>query len=270
MQNIHHPNKKMNLSCAVNRSRRAHGAASTPFSRAIGSILFPKCVLNCCRVMLLVSVFGTLVACVDRPRNQVSTNAPAELRADTSAVSRTEAQAIKREAFSQLQPLIRRFDRKKMAYEISEQRYLEKLYVWTLTFSMLELRSNPGTFAGDLPEHEVFPFSDFAESAENLLSDLTVYLNRYAEDSDPELEMLVQKKNEASSAVLLSFPGSGCSLQDAVVAMRSADFQAVVNASNPKLAELGMIGGKHVVDTLGVAVGKAINFLDAIFKSQRK
>lgn len=52
--------------------------------------------------------------------------------------------------------------------------------------------------------------------------------------------------------------------------MRSAEFQAVVNESNPKLAELGMIGGKHVVETLGVAAGKAINFLDAILKSQRK
>jgi hypothetical protein len=256
----------LNRSRAVNRNPRARGNLSTQFGGVIGSIHFHQRVL----IMLSLLVFGSLSACVERPGNPVSTNASAELRVDTSAVNRTEAPAIKREAFNQLQPLIRRFDRKKMAYEISERQYLEKLYLWTLTFSMLELRSNPGTFAGDLPEHEMFLFSDFTESAESLLSDLTVYLNRYADGSDAEFEMLVKKKNEASSAVLLSFPGTESRLQDAIVAMRSVEFQAVVNASNAKLADLGKIGGKHVVDTLGVAAGKAINFLDAILKSQRK
>jgi hypothetical protein len=269
MQIVHHLNK------AMKRDRwfslwPSFGTPFTPRFETIRAGYVRKRLPHYFRIVLLLALLGSGVGCVERPKSEASVDAPAERRIDTSTMSKAEAQAIKGEALGQLQPLIRRFDRKKKAYEISERQYLEKLYLWTLTFGMLELRSNPGTFAGDLPEHEVFPFSDFAESAENLLADLTVYLDRYAEDSDPELQMLVQKKNEAGSAVLLSFPGTGCSLRDAVVAMRGAEFQAVVNESNPKLAELGMIGGKHVVETLGVAASRAINFLDAILKSQRK
>jgi hypothetical protein len=233
-------------------------------------VRFSRRLLNVWRVTLLAIVLGNFAACAERPKGGASAEAPAERRVETSAMSQAEAQQIKREAFNQLQPLIRRFDRKKKAYEISERQYLEKLYLWTLTFSMLELRSTPGTFSGDVPEHEMFPFSDYAECAESLLGDLTIYLDRFAADSDPEFEMLVRKKDEASSAVLLSFPGTESRLQDAIVAMRTAEFKAVVSASNAELAALGKIGGKQVVETLGVAADKAINLINAFLNSTSK
>lgn len=249
------------------RGQRA-GRSSFPLRRS-----FLKCGTTCAWAILLVAVIGGLTACVERPKGQALVTPPVEQtqrRVEKSAMSQKEAQAIKREALNQLQPLIRRFDRKKKAYEISERLYLEKLYCWTLTFSMLEVRSTPGTFAGDVPEHEIFPFSDYAEAAESLLGDITVYLDRFAADSDPEFEMLVSKKNEAGAAVLLPFPGTESRLQDAIAAMRTAEFKAVVNESNTELAELGKIGGKQVVEIVGTAAGKAINLINTFLNSTSK
>ncbi|HKP05027.1 MAG TPA: hypothetical protein VJU77_16870 [Chthoniobacterales bacterium] len=270
MQIVRHLNEAMKRDRSFNYLWPSFATPFTPRFETIRAGYLRKRLPHYFRIVLLLALLGSGVGCVERPESRASVDAPAERRVETSAMSQAEAQQIKREAFSQLQPLIRRFDRKKKVYEISERQYLEKLYLWTLTFSMLELRSTPGTFSGDLPEHEMFPLSDYAESAESLLGDLTIYLDRFAADSDPEFEMLVRKKNEASFAVLLSFAGTESRLQDAIVAMRTPEFKAVVRASNADLANLGKIGGKQVVETVGTAAEKAINLINAFLNSTSK
>jgi hypothetical protein len=187
-----------------------------------------------------------------------------------SAELRRKFESIKKEALAQLQPLIRRFDRKKRAYIISEQGYLEKLYLWMLTFSLLEARSNPGTFAGELPEHEMFSYSDFVESAESLLVDLDVYLDRYSEKSDPQYDEIMRTRQEAIEATTLSYPGTGSRLEDAIVAMRSEKFKAVVNETNPRLTTLATVGGVQVIDSMSGGLQKALKFLDGALHSGKQ
>lgn len=221
MQIVHHLNEAMKRDRCFSRLWPSFGTPFTPRFETIRAGYVRKRLPHYFCIVLLLALLGSGVGCVERPKSQASVDAPVERRIDTSAMSKAEAQAIKGEALDQLQPLIRRFDRKKKAYEISERHYLEKLYLWTLTFSMLELRSNPGTFAGDLPEHEVFPFSDFAESAENLLADLTVYLNRYAEDSDQSCKCSCKRKMRPVLPYCFRFLARG-----ALCGMRSSPCEA--------------------------------------------
>ncbi len=220
--------------------------------------------------LLAALVLCGLPGCGEAPNRSKSKDAPPER--SQSAVSSSDPEKvspeIKQAALEQLLPVIRRFDRAKVAYEHSEESYLERLYLWTLSFSVLEMRSTPGVFAGDLPEHDLFYYSAYIESAETLLSDVTVYLKRYAEERDPGLELLQRKQEEASNAVVIPFSGSGSRLQDAIASMRSPEFQAVVNAANPRLAEVGKIGGKHMVETFGTAASKAMQFLNQVLQSQ--
>jgi hypothetical protein len=166
------------------------------------------------------------------------------------------------EARRNLDSLIRRYERKKEAFERSEASYCERLHLWQLTFAMLELRKNPGTFAGEMPGHEEFIYSDFIEAADNAADALTSYINRYvtAQTESTELFALLATEKQLKQDLTIKFPGSNSRVADANAAMQTEAYKICASEDKEKLKEMF----KKTISQLG---GDASGILGDIWKA---
>ncbi len=165
------------------------------------------------------------------------------------------------EARRSLDSLIRRYERKKEAYERSEAGYYERLHMWQWTFAMLEARSNPGTFAGEMPGHEEFIYSDFIEAADTAQDALASYINRYVTSATESTEFyaLLETEKQLKRDLDTKFPGSSSRMADANAAMQTEEYKAVAKADKEKLKEMV----KNMIIQMG---GDASSILVDFFK----
>lgn len=144
------------------------------------------------------------------------------------------------EARRNLDSLIRRYERKKEAFERSESSYNERLHLWQWTYAMLELRKNPGTFAGEMPGHEEFIYSDFIEAADNAADALASYFNRYVtpQTDSTELFALLATEKQLKQDLTIKFPGSSSRVADANAAMQTEEYKICAREDKEKLKEM--------------------------------
>ncbi len=105
---------------------------------------------------------------------------------------------------------------------------------------MLELRKNPGTFAGEMPGHEEFVYGDFIEAADNAADALASYFTRFItpECDATELYALIELEKQLKRDLTIKFPGSSSRIADANAAMETEEYKACAQADKEKLKEM--------------------------------
>ena len=173
------------------------------------------------------------------PGNNSPSSGAAALPPGASEPTAAEiAQAEKAENLEILLDLNRKYHRKFKAWTLSEALYLEKIHIYLGTFGILELRSNPGTFAGELPEHDFFLFGEFIESAEALQKGLATYLKYYAESGDSDYGTWQALARTLPQQLSLEFPGTGSRTRDALQAIQTDAYRAVAAETNQNVVKI--------------------------------
>ncbi len=159
----------------------------------------------------------------------------------------------KAENLAILRSLQSSYQRHVLAYQIAEDRYLESLCTWYLTALMLEARSQPFTFASEIPAHDWVAYVDLVESAEELSRSLNIYLKDWA--TDAEKNELASLQANANGHATMNFEGTGSRLQDAIDAMKKPRFKEVVKVTPNRGTQL-LTQGKDMILNISPQVVK--------------
>lgn len=155
--------------------------------------------------------------------------------------------AARQLALEGVQKTTREFNRRKLAFEIAEDRYFEELHLWGITFAALEARSNPGSFAGDLPKHDEYAYYRYVEAAESMIEEAGIYLDVHCQPGDSIRPSLEQLHDEARNVIAMPPPFTGSRVKDALAAVQSAKFDATVKSTTGLAVQLpGAYAKKYV------------------------
>jgi hypothetical protein len=158
--------------------------------------------------------------------------------------SSSDYEKDKARAFNRLNSLIRRYNRREAEWLRSEDRYLEDLHLYFMSYSQLVMQQTPGLFAGELPAHDERGFDDYVEAAEAVLEELDIYVDAYEADQDENYPQLESVREEVALAVEATFPGSGNKMNDALISLQLPEYVQVKQRTDDNLKAIfagGMI-----------------------------